>query len=85
VANFAPVRRGLFKKGVDSLLSSWGSMTPLPSFDPEEVELLVAAVQKTLEHLRQANERLPGDDPEILETGRRYAVILQKLQAVTNR
>jgi hypothetical protein len=60
-------------------------MTPLPSFDPEEVELLVAAVQKTLEHLRQANERLPGDDPEILETGRRYAVILQKLQAVTNR
>jgi hypothetical protein len=59
-------------------------MTPLPSFDPKEVELLVAAVEKTLEHLRRANERLPGDDPQIVETGRQYAVILQKLQAVTS-
>jgi hypothetical protein len=60
-------------------------MAPLPSFDADEVELLVAAVEKTLEHLRQANERLRGDDPEIVATGQRYAVILQKLQAVTNR
>jgi hypothetical protein len=57
-------------------------MRPLPSFDSEEVELLVAAVQKSLEHLRQANERLGGNDAQILETGRRYALILQKLQAV---
>jgi hypothetical protein len=60
-------------------------MTPIPSFDPDEVELLVSAVQKTLEHLREANERLGGNDSEIMETGRRYAVLLQKLQAVTNR
>jgi hypothetical protein len=57
-------------------------MRPLPSFDSEEVELLVAAVQKSLEHLRQANEHLGGNDAQILETGRRYALILQKLQAV---
>ena len=60
-------------------------MTPLPSFDPEEVELLIAAVQQTLEHLKQANERLGGNDAEILETGRKYAVVLQKLEAVKGR
>jgi hypothetical protein len=60
-------------------------MTPLPSFDPEEVELLIEAVQKTLEHLKQANERLRGNDREILETGRRYAIVLQKLGAVRGR
>ena len=59
-------------------------MTPLPSFDDEEVKLLIEAVQKTLEHLRQANERLGGDDAEILETGRRYAIVLQKLEAVAS-
>ena len=57
-------------------------MTPLPSFDPEEVELLIGAVQETLEHLRQANER---NDREMLETGRRYAVVLQKLETVRSR
>jgi len=41
--------------------------------------------QKTLEHLRDANERMGGNDAELVETGRRYAVLLQKLQAVTNR
>jgi hypothetical protein len=56
----------------------------IPSFDAGEVELLVTAVQKTLEHLREANERLGGNDSELLEAGRRYAVLLQKLQAVTN-
>ncbi len=60
-------------------------MAPIPSFDAGEVELLVSAVQKTLEHLREANERLGGNDAEMIETGRRYAVLLQKLQAVTNR
>ena len=60
-------------------------MTPLPSFDPEEVELLIAAVQQTLEHLKQANERLGGSDAGILETGRKYAVVLQKLEAVKGR
>jgi len=60
-------------------------MGPLPSFDSKEVELLVEAVQKTLEHLRAANERLGGNDAQILETGRRYALILQKLQAVAGQ
>jgi hypothetical protein len=60
-------------------------MTPLPSFDPDEVELLIGAVQKTLEHLKAANERLGGHDPEMLETGRRYAMVLQKLEAVRSR
>lgn len=58
-------------------------MPPIPSFDAGEVELLVSAVEKTLEHLRAANERLGGNDPELMETGRRYAILLQKLQAVT--
>ena len=53
-------------------------------FDAGEVELLVSAVQKTLEHLREANERTAGNDGELIEAGRRYAVLLQKLQAVTN-
>jgi hypothetical protein len=59
------------------------AMAPIPSFDAGEVELLVSAVEKTLEHLRAANERLGVDDPELMETGRRYAILLQKLQAVT--
>ena len=61
------------------------AMTPMPSFDTEEVDLLASSMQKTLEHLRAANERLGGDDPEMLEAGRRYAILLQKLQAVANR
>jgi hypothetical protein len=60
-------------------------MKSIPSFDAGEVELLLSAVQKTLEHLREANERLGGHDAELMEAGRRYAVLLQKLQAVTNR
>ena len=56
----------------------------IPSFEREEVALLVSAVEKALEHLRQANERSGGNDPELLEYGRRYAVILQKLNAVAN-
>jgi hypothetical protein len=59
-------------------------MKTIPSFDAGEVELLVSAVQKTLEHLREANERIGGNDGELMEAGRRYAVLLQKLQAVTN-
>jgi hypothetical protein len=56
----------------------------IPSFEREEVALLVSAVEKALEHLRQANERVGGNDPELLEYGRRYAVILQKLNTVAN-
>ena len=53
-----------------------------PTFEPDEVELLVSAVQKTLEHLRDANERMGGNDSELMEYGRRYSVLLQKLNAV---
>ncbi len=57
---------------------------PLPSFEPDEVELLVSAVEKALEHLKAASEHLGGHDPELLEYGRRYAIILQKLKAVAS-
>jgi hypothetical protein len=54
----------------------------LPSFDTQDVALLVSAVERALEHLRLANEKLDGGDPELLEYGRRYSLILQKLQAI---
>ena len=56
--------------------------TPLPSFESDEVALLISAVEKALERLYRANERLGGNDAEMIEYGRRYSVILQKLQAV---
>ena len=59
-------------------------MTSLPSFDPDEVALLVSAVEKSLERLREANERVGGNDAELIEYGRRYAVLLQKLEAVAH-
>ena len=54
----------------------------VPQFEPDEVELLASSVEKSLERLRAANEKRGGNDPEFIEYGRRYAVILQKLQAV---
>jgi hypothetical protein len=54
----------------------------LPNFEDDEVALLISAVEKALERLYAANERVGGNDPEMLEYGRRYAVILQKLQSV---
>jgi hypothetical protein len=53
-----------------------------PSFENDEVALLISAVEKALERLRAANERVGGNDAELIEYGRRYSVILQKLQAV---
>ncbi len=55
---------------------------PLPSFDPDEVALLVSSVEKSLERLYEANERVGGNDAEMIEYGRRYSIILQKLKAV---
>ncbi len=57
----------------------------IPSFEPDEVALLISAVEKALEHLREANERSGGNETELLNYGRRYAVLLQKLEAVANR
>jgi hypothetical protein len=54
----------------------------LPSFEQDEVALLISAVEKSLERLYAANERVGGNDAELIEYGRRYAVILQKLQSV---
>ncbi|MEJ7606694.1 MAG: hypothetical protein WKF37_10595 [Bryobacteraceae bacterium] len=54
----------------------------MPEFEPDEVALLVSSVEKSLERLKKANEARGGNDPEFLEYGRRYSVILQKLQAV---
>jgi hypothetical protein len=53
-----------------------------PHFDQDEVALLVSAVQKALERLKNANEARGGNDPEFLECGRRYSVILRKLNSV---
>jgi hypothetical protein len=49
------------------------------------VELLVSAVRKALEHLRDANERLGGNDRQTIETGQRYAIILEKLEQVAQQ
>lgn len=54
----------------------------LPNFEMDEVSLLISAVEKALDRLKRANEARGGDDPEFLEFGRRYAIILQKLQAI---
>jgi hypothetical protein len=54
----------------------------IPSFETDEVALLISAVEKALERLYRANKRLGGNDAEMLEYGRRYSIILQKLQAV---
>ena len=54
----------------------------LPSFENDEVALLISAVEKALERLRTANERVGGNDAEMIEYGRRYSIILQKLRSV---
>ena len=46
----------------------------------DDVALLITAVPKALERLRSANEAHGGSDAEFLEYGRRYSVILQKLE-----
>jgi hypothetical protein len=53
----------------------------LSTFEDDEVALLISAVEKSLERLYKANERVGGNDAELIEYGRRYSVILQKLQA----
>ena len=59
-------------------------MSTIPAFEKDEVELLVSSVEQTLKNLRTANEKLRRDDPELVEYGRRYAVILQKLLAISD-
>jgi hypothetical protein len=58
------------------------SMASLPSFSSSDVALLISAIEQALERLYRANEDVGGADPELLEYGRRYSVLLEKLQAV---
>lgn len=60
-------------------------MAGIPSFSAAEVQLLADSVRTTLEHLREANERLGGNDAPIIEAGQRYSIILEKLLAVSDR
>ncbi|HYP14194.1 MAG TPA: hypothetical protein VEQ63_09735 [Bryobacteraceae bacterium] len=53
-----------------------------PQFENDEVALLVSAVEKSLERLKRANEARGGNDPEFIEYGRRYSIILQKLMSL---
>jgi hypothetical protein len=58
-------------------------MTGIPSFSAADVQLLAASVRKTLEHLRDANEQLGGNDPQMVEAGQRYSILLEKLEAIS--
>jgi len=57
-------------------------MAPLPEFTQSDVALLISAVEQALQHLRAANEREGGNDEELVDYGRRYSMILEKLKAV---
>jgi hypothetical protein len=60
-------------------------VTQLPIFEPDEVALLVSSVEKSLERLYEASEKVGGNDAELLEYGKRYAILLEKLQTIANR
>jgi hypothetical protein len=57
-------------------------MASLPFFSTNDVGLMIGAIEQALERLRRANEDVGGNDAELLEYGRRYSVLLEKLQAV---
>jgi hypothetical protein len=56
----------------------------LPHFDNDEVALMISAVERALKSLKRANERQGGNDSELLEFGRKYSIVLEKLYAVLN-
>ena len=60
-------------------------MGEFPAFDEHEVGLLISAVERSLNYLGEANDRVGGNDPEFLEYLRRYGLILEKLQAVLHK
>jgi len=59
------------------------AVTGIPSFSAADVELLANSVRRTLEDLRDANERFGRNDTQIIEDGQRYSVLLEKLQAIS--
>jgi len=59
-------------------------MAALPTFERSDVALLISAIEQALERLYRANEDVGGNDAELLEYGRRYSVLLEKLRAVAN-
>ena len=59
-------------------------MAEFPAFNEDEVKLLISSVEQSLRHLRDANERVGGNDPELIVYGKHYSIILEKLQAVLN-
>lgn len=57
-------------------------MAALPTFDAGDVALLISSIEQSLDRLYRANAELGGNDPELLDYGRRYAVLLEKLRAI---
>ena len=57
-------------------------MAGLPTFDNNDVALLISSIEQSLDRLYRANAELGGNDAELLEYGRRYSLLLEKLQAI---
>lgn len=56
----------------------------MPEFTEADVALLISAVTQALQHLHDANER-QGGDQEFMNYGRRYSLLLDKLNAIGRR
>lgn len=55
-------------------------MEPSPlELTPDDMALIASAIEQVLQTLQQANEKNGGKDPEVLEYGRRYSLLLQKI------
>lgn len=55
-------------------------MEPQPlELTPDDMALIASAIEQVLQTLQQANEKSGGNDPEVLEYGRRYSLLLQKI------
>lgn len=80
VARWDGTRRRCHPRAVARHPSAAAMTNNMPEFDNDEVALLITAVRKALERLKRANEAQGRDDPEFLEFGRRYSIILQKLE-----
>lgn len=57
----------------------------VPEFDVHDVALLISAVEQALQRLHDANERKGGSDAELIEYGRRYSLLLEKLNLLRGK